>query len=461
MVSEDFGDLVPTPPPGWKARPGWDGSLNAVVRQVREVVAHRLAERARADEEAGRPPMGAEERRAYAQALIAEASDAHATQALAAGGSVLDGDAEALAAQRVFDALFELAGFQPYLEDPEIENIDANGCDNVWIRYTGGRAEQVAPVASSDAELVELICTVAARSGLEERRFDRACPRLSVQLPDGSRLFAVMAVSHRPAVSIRRHRYLRATLDQLVRMGTIDVALQGFCRALVRARKNVIIGGGTNIGKTTFLRALAAEIPPAERLITVEDAYELWLHQDALAHPNMVAFHAREANIEGEGEVSQAEQVRWGLRMGPDRVIVGEVRGEEVVPMLNAMSQGNDGSMCTVHASSSRGVFTKLATYAIQSPERLPVEATATLVASAVHFVVHLAWARDGRRVVSSVREVVDAEGAQVSSNEVWRPGPDRRALPGAPVRAETMDELVAAGLDPALLDRLDGWWSG
>jgi hypothetical protein len=106
------------------------------------------------------------------------------------------------------------------------------------------------------------------------------------------------------------------------------------------------------------------------------------------------------------------------------------------------------------------GAFTKLATYAIQSPERLPVEATAMLVASAVHFVVHLAWARDGRRVVSSVREVIDAEGALVSSNEVWRPGPDRRAAPGAPVRAETMDELVAAGLDPGLLDRPDGQWS-
>jgi Flp pilus assembly CpaF family ATPase len=459
-MSEQFADRFSIPwPDAGRTRGGPDGELDGLVQRVREQVADRLAERARADEEAGRPPMGVEERREHARTLITDALDTYATQALAAGQPVLDADAEALVARRVHDALFELAGFQPYLEDREIENIDANGCDNVWVRYSDGRAEQVGAVASSDAELVELVRTVAARSGLEERRFDRACPRLSVQLPDGSRLFAVMAVSHRPAVSIRRHRYLRVTLDQLVRLGTVDAGLREFCRALVRARKNVIIGGGTNIGKTTFLRALAAEIPPAERLITVEDSYELWLHQDAAAHPNMVAFQAREANIEGEGEVSQAEQVRWGLRMGPDRVIVGEVRGAEVVPMLNAMSQGNDGSMCTVHASSSRGAFTKLATYAIQSPERLPVEATAMLIASAVHFVIHLAWSADGRRVVSSVREVVDAEGAQVSSNEVWRPGPDRRALPGAPVRAETMDELVAAGLDPSVLDSPDGWW--
>ncbi|MGO4430991.1 ATPase, T2SS/T4P/T4SS family, partial [Streptomyces sp. MCAF7] len=129
------------------------------------------------------------------------------------------------------------------------------------------------------------------------------------------------------------------------------------------------------------------------------------------------------------------ELVRWGLRMSPDRVIVGEIRGSEVIPMCNAMSQGNDGSLSTIHASTSRGVFTKLAAYAAQAPERLSLEATNLLVASAVHFVVHLGWDAEGRRAIGSVREVVDADGPQLVSNEIYRPGPEGRAVPATPLR--------------------------
>jgi Flp pilus assembly CpaF family ATPase len=147
--------------------------------------------------------------------------------------------------------------------------------------------------------------------------------------------------------------------------------------------------------------------------------------------------------------------------MSPDRVIVGEVRGPEVIPLTNAMSMGNDGSMGTLHSSSSRGAFLKLAAYAVQGPERLPMEATNLLVASALHFVVHLDKPRDdpSKRVVSSIREVVDADDRQIVSNEIWRPGPDLRAVPSAPLRAETLDLLVAAGYDPELAHRREGWW--
>jgi Flp pilus assembly CpaF family ATPase len=147
--------------------------------------------------------------------------------------------------------------------------------------------------------------------------------------------------------------------------------------------------------------------------------------------------------------------------MSPDRVIVGEIRGPEVIPMCNAMSQGNDGSMATLHASSSRIAFTRLASYAAQGVERLPLEATNLLVASAVHFVVHLARAEDRRtRVVSSIREVVGADGPQVVSNEIYRPGPDRRARPVAgALRSDTLDDLVDAGFDPGLLEEPEGWW--
>ena len=156
--------------------------------------------------------------------------------------------------------------------------------------------------------------------------------------------------------------------------------------------------------------------------------------------------------------MSLAELVRWALRMSPDRVIVGEARGDEVLALLNAMSQGTDGSMATLHASSSRGAFSKLATYAVQAPERLPLEATNLLVANSVHFVIYLAQDGDAR-FVSSVREVVDAEGPTVVSNEVFRPGPDGRAVPSVPLRTDTLDQLVSVGFDPELLLRPEGWW--
>jgi Flp pilus assembly CpaF family ATPase len=186
---------------------------------------------------------------------------------------------------------------------------------------------------------------------------------------------------------------------------------------------------------------------------------ELGLDRYPDLHPDVVALEAREPNLEGQGGVSLAELVRWALRMSPDRVIVGEARGEEVLALLNAMSQGTDGSMTTLHASSSRGAFSKLATYAIQAPERLPLEATNLLVANAVDFVIFLAQDVDGSRFVSSVREVVDAEGPMVVSNEVFRPGPDRRAVPGVQFRSETLEQLDAAGFDPGLLDRPGGCW--
>ncbi|UGQ10518.1 Flp pilus assembly complex ATPase component TadA [Yinghuangia sp. ASG 101] len=419
-----------------------------LAARLRAEVGSRLSGYAAELEGAGLPPMSGSQRREVADRLLTEAWRAETSRRLFAGLPVWDAATEELATRAVMDGLFGLGGLQELLDDPTVENVFVNGCDTVFVRYADGREEQVPPVAGSDAELVELVRTVAVRAGEEERRFDRAVPRLNTQLADGSRMFAVMAVTGRVSVSIRRHRYRTVTLTDLVRLGVCDESLADFLGALVRARKNVIIAGGTNVGKTTVLRALASAIPPSERLVTIEDTFELGLDRDP-AHPNVVAMQAREPNLEGVGAVDQAELVRWGLRMGPDRVIVGEIRGAEVVPMCNAMSQGNDGSMSTLHTSTSRGAFVKLAAYAAQSPERLSLEATSLLVASAVHVVVHIAWATDGRRVVSSVREVVDADGPQVVSNEVYKPGGDRRAVPATAPRAETMDDLVAAGLDP------------
>lgn len=218
------------------------------------------------------------------------------------------------------------------------------------------------------------------------------------------------------------------------------------------------MAGATGAGKTTMLRALASEIPPEERLVTIESELELGLDRFPDLHPDCVALEAREANVEGVGVVSAAELVRMSLRMNPDRVLLGEVRGAEVVPLLNAMSQGNDGSMCTIHADSSANVFNKLALYAIQSPERLPLEATNLLAASAVDLLVWIAKTKSGR-FVGSVRHVVEAVGTTVVTNEVFRPGPDGRAVPGDPIPTSLLADLEDEGYDRALHLRPDGWW--
>ncbi|MFE0099851.1 CpaF family protein [Streptomyces sp. NPDC059009] len=436
--------------PGLRAGSYEDARTGRLRRRLRHELSTRLAEHIRANEAAGKVSWTEDERRAEASAILADAAEEHAREQLASGGHVVPPHVEQQVIAAVLDEVFGLAGLEPLLRDPDIENINING-DRVFVRRSDGRRERLPAVVASDAELVQLIRDLAARSGVEERRFDRGSPGVSFQLPGGERVFAAMAVTARPSVSIRRHRYKSVSLAELRRLGTFDRELEAFLGATVKARKNVLVTGGTAIGKTTLLRALASEIPPWERLITIEDVFELGLDADIDVHPDVVAMQAREANIEGQGAISQAELVRWALRMSPDRVIVGEVRGPEVIPMCNAMSQGNDGSMGTLHASTSRGAFTRLAAYAVQGPERLPLDATNLLVASALDFVVHLERPRGepGKRVVSSVREVIDADGQQIVSNEVYRPGTDLRAVPGVPLRAETLDDLVIAGFDP------------
>jgi Flp pilus assembly CpaF family ATPase len=432
--------------------------------RVREFLRHTLADDLPSRAGAAAEPMTSVRRREWARELLRSAVAAHSEAELQAGRVLLCPDAEALVVETVLDEVFGLGGLQPLLDDPAVETINVNSFDRVFVQYSDGTRAQVAPVASSNDELTDLVRTLAARASSEERRFDRGSPALNLQLPGGERLFAVLGLTAGgvTACSIRRHGYLTTSLAHLRRRGTLDVGLERFLRALVRARKNVLITGGAGFGKTTLLRAMAAEMDPLERIVTIEDAFELGLGLDSNLHADVTALQARQANVEGAGAISQAELVRWGLRMSPDRVIVGEIRGPEVIPMCNAMSQGNDGSMATLHASSSKIAFTRLASYAAQGAERLSLEATALLVASSVHFVVHLAKAADRTtRVVSSIREVVDANGGTVVSNEVYRPGSDLRARPVAgALRADTLDDLVDAGFDPGLLTAPEGLWA-
>jgi pilus assembly protein CpaF len=425
---------------------------HGLVKRLRGDVGDRLAEQRRMDAAGGVPPMSGEDERQFARALIAQAMENHARAEITAGRPPLTAQQEEDLAEAVHAALFGVGRLQPLLEDQQVENIDINGCDRVFIGYADGSEVMAEPVAESDEELIELIQTLAAYSGLSSRPFDTANPQLDLRLPDGSRLSAVMDVTLRPAISIRRARMGKVFLADLVGNGTMGPELASFLSSAVLARKNIMIAGSTNAGKTTLLRALANQIPPEERLITVERALELGLDHFPELHPNAVAFEERLPNSEGQGAVPMAELVRRSLRMNPSRVIVGEVLGDEIVTMLNAMTQGNDGSLSTIHANSSLEVFNRIATYAIQASERLPLEATHMLIAGAIDFVVfqekHNEYAKGGRlrRFVSSVREVTGIDG-RVLSSEVFAPGPDGRAVPHAPVSCAA--ELAHYGYAP------------
>ena len=397
--------------------------------------------------------------RALAHELAVQWLERQARQRLVAGEDALSHADEDRILGEVSARLRGLGLLDLLRQDSTVENIVANGCDQVFIYRADGSVERGPTVARSDEELVEMVRSAAARLGRSERRFDIGSPFVDLRLPDGSRMQAAMAVSGRPCVSIRVHRHRHVTLDDLVELNTLDKALHGFLRAAVRARLNIVVCGGTDAGKTTMLRGLINEIDPIERLITIEDRLELGLATDTERHPNVVEFETRPPNIEGEGAIEMQRLVKEALAMRPDRLIVGEVRGPEVIDMLNAMSIGNDGSMCTIHANSTQAAFQKIGTYALRSEERLPPEATARMMADGLHFVLHVRKLENGQRVVSSVRHVVGVDGATVQSNEIFAPDRYGRACPATQIRTDTMDQLIAAGLDESLLWNEHGWW--
>lgn len=428
-----------------------------LVRQLRVQVADRLNEQRRRDQVSGVAAMSVDDEREYARSLIVQVLEDHARYEIAEGRAPLQAEDEAQLASAIHSALFGVGRLQPLLEDPEVENIDINGCDRVFVQYSDGHEENHAPVAENDEELVELIQVLAAHTGLSSRPFDSANPQLDLRLPDGSRMSAVMNVCSRPSISVRKARLGRVFLDELIGNGTMSKDIGTFLNAAVAARKNIMIAGATNAGKTTMLRALANEIQPVERIVTVERALELGLGEYEDLHPNVVSFEERLPNSEGLGGVSMADLVRRSLRMNPSRVIVGEVLGDEIITMLNAMSQGNDGSLSTIHANSSFEVFNRIGTYAIQSRERLPLEATTLLIAGALDFVVFLRKHNDfddgggQARVVESIREVVGHDG-QVLSSEVFAPDADGRAVPHAPISC--IGDLEQHGYQPLVHGR-------
>ena len=425
-----------------------------LVGRLHRAVAENLAERLRAVDD----PLSVEDEQALTRSLIAAELSRLAEQAYRNGEPLLDEDTEAEVASAVFDRVHGLGRLQPYIDDPDIANIHVNGFDNVWLVYRDGTKVRGEPAADSDRELIEILSTAARRIGRSEKRWDQVSWELHLQLPGGERLHAVMGLTGRPAVTIRRHDFSIYRLKHLIELGVVDVGLAEFLGAAVRAKLNLIVAGGTNTGKTTMLRCLLNEIPAEERVVTVEDNLEIGLDRFSDLHPDQVCWERRGANIEGHGEATLADCVRATLRQNPDRVIVGEIRGVEVVDMLRAMSQGNDGSMSSIHADSSKGAIVRLGMYTAEAG--LDEETSNKWIANAVDLIVHLGWV-DSIRRVTSVREVLEAEARQISTNEVYRPGAGGRAVPspGPTIRNDTLDRLVAAGFDSSYLADPSGRW--
>jgi pilus assembly protein CpaF len=446
----------------WPGRPGTQ-DVNpdpvdwTVVGLLRRKTADRLSDEVVRRSANGGRLLSWADQRVLGRSIATEEVEAWVDTQASAGEDIVSRATEAALTDAVFYAIFGLGRLQPLLDDASVENIDVDGHDHVWVSYSDGRVERSAPVAESDAELIELVQGFAAWLGHSARDFSSARPLLNLRLPDGSRMTAWMGVSERPGLTIRRHRLSRITLDDLVGLGTLSRAAAEFLASAVRARKNIIVTGGLNAGKTTLLRALAAEFDPNEKIVVIEKEAELGLDRLPDRHPRVVSLEAREANSEGAGEVTLATLVVHALRMNARRILVGEVRGDELLPMLTAMSTGNPGSLCTLHANSSGSAVNRMVAIGLVAPQPISPSGVHALVSDAVDLIVHITLG-DGeplggaRRQVSSIREILEiGEEGRVTSNEVFRPDPDGRAIPA--VFPRCLRDLQRHGFDATLLD--------
>jgi Flp pilus assembly CpaF family ATPase len=432
-------------PPGPRDRAGLtDPRLISGISDITAVIATRLSDDATSAEVM---PVIKETARRWLEDQV------RTGRLPASAGGMLDELAVA-----VHDQRYGMGPLTAYLRDPQVENVDINGCDQVWITYATGERVLGPPAAASDDALISMIRTWAARGGQTARDFSAAAPLVNVALAGSARMTATMSVTPRPCVSLRRHGQMDVTLARLVQLGTIDTALAAFLAAAVRSRCNMIITGGVSAGKTTLLRALASEIPPGERVATLESEYELYLHELA-THPDVVAFEAREPNSEGVGGITLHDMIAHALRHNPRRILVGEVRRAEIMPMLEAMNSGQEGSMCTLHANSPAEAFDRILILALRGGLALAERAIHILVGMAVDLIVHVRRGYDGKRTVRYVAEILEvlppADTERPSVNRLFLPDPNSgRAVAAHTPSPRLMTRLGAAGFEASLLDQ-------
>jgi pilus assembly protein CpaF len=379
-----------------------------------------------------------------------------ATSQAITGTAMVTPQTQAQLVRAVLDEQFGMGPLQPYLEDASIEEIDINGPYHVWLRRSGGRKEPAAPIAADDEDLAEMVKTWGLRDGQTPREFSASRPLLNAALRTGVRLSAIMNVTRHVHVSIRCHRLVDITLGELTGdpYRTVSPLLARFLAALVRARKNLVVTGGTGAGKTTLLRALAAEIDPDERIATLESEYEMFLDLMPERHRDVVAIEARQANSEGAGEITLHDLIPQALRLSPRRILVGEVRQHEVRPMLEAMNSGHEGSMTTIHANSAAEIFTRILMLAHRDSAAMNPTQVHLAVGLARPFVIHLKYdERTGARFVSEVIEVQPlSDGLQPSFNRVFAPGSDGRAEVFHTISDQAADDLRTQGFSFDLL---------
>lgn len=339
-------------------------------------------------------------------------------------GPVLSNEQRNSLIRRVVDESIGLGALEPLLNDESITEIMVNGPDEIWIERDG-QIERVNARFGSEAQLYQTIDRIVSRVN---RRVDESSPMVDARLPTGERVNVIVPPLSLigPTVTIRRFPRL-FTPDELIGNETVDEATMGLLASLVRARLNVVISGGTGAGKTTLLNALSRFLPEGERIVTIEDSAELTLQQ-----PHVVSLEARPPNIEGKGEVTIRDLVRNSLRMRPDRIIVGEVRGAETLDMLQALNTGHEGSICTVHANSPDDAIHRLETLATMSELHIPFQALRDQINSAIHVIVQLERGVDGNRRIVEVAVVASRRHeefrlATAAAFEAEPLGPDRR----------------------------------
>ncbi|MFM0058861.1 CpaF family protein [Paraburkholderia phytofirmans] len=349
-------------------------------------------------------------------------------------------------AQDVHDEMVGLGPLEPLLNDPTISDILVNTSQHVYVERRG-RLEHTDVTFYDDAHLMKIIERIVSRVG---RRIDESTPMVDARLPDGSRVNAIIPPSaiDGPLVSIRRFAVNPLTVTDMVNNQSFTPAMAQLLEALIKSKLNVLISGGTGSGKTTLLNLLSGFIPEDERVVTIEDAAELQMRQQ-----HVLRLETRPPNIEGKGEISQRSLVRNALRMRPDRIVLGEVRGAEALDMLHAMNTGHEGSMATLHANTPRDALTRLENMVGMAGLTMPIKAIRQQIASAITVVVQASRLTDGRRKLMSISEVTGMEGDIINMQEIFafkRTGVDENGM--------IKGYFCASGVRPKFCERLAGF---
>jgi pilus assembly protein CpaF len=348
----------------------------------------------------------------------------------------------------ISDDILGYGPLEPLLQDDSITEVMVNDYDRIYVERAG-KIERARSTFADTAHLLRIIDKIVSQVG---RRVDEASPMVDARLPDGSRVNAIIPplALRGPTLTIRKFSRDPYTMDDLISFGTLTPKAAQFLAACVRGKLNVLISGGTGTGKTTTLNALSAFVPNDERIITIEDAAELQLQQE-----HVITLEARPPNIEGQGEIRIRELVRNALRMRPDRIIVGEVRGPETLDMLQAMNTGHEGSLTTIHANSPRDALSRLETLVLTAGVDLPLRAIREQISSAFDVLVQIARLVDGSRRITHVTEVLRMEADVITLQDIFHAKPPDEETAAATHALRLLTPLACTGLKPHFLEKM------